>query len=260
MDYLEILIRGYFSRSSRSVLDQYFLRKFHEAEDKQYTAEEFFSGCFTVIRKLYMEIDRRLHEEKRDLLKLKGMYEKGMDSTSDNPKKPTEDQIANVIEIDKELSQLNAEYFPANLNRITENKIYGQLYFSEVQYIEHSLKKAKESVLNMSKKVSNETRDEGPIIGSRVENLHPEIFKGNAFEVWQSMFEAFGVKETSRTDIRFMIDWMKKDGLIYKGVTYTRILDWINDKYELSIGKLPYKDFKKDTKRIAVYNAAKTRI
>lgn len=90
--------------------------------------------------------------------------------------------------------------------------------------------------------------------------LHQEIFKDNAFIVWQSMWESFDIKAGSRTDTRFMIDVMRKDGLIHKGVTYTRILDWISETYQIIIGKLPYKNFKNDTIRNSIYRTAKNRL
>ena len=39
--------------------------------------------------------------------------------------------------------------------------------------------------------------------------LHPNIFKKNGFEIWESMFEKFNITKTKRTDIDFMFEVMK---------------------------------------------------
>lgn len=61
--------------------------------------------------------------------------------------------------------------------------------------------------------------------------LHNHIFKGNAFEVWQSMFDEFEINEKSRTDVKFMFEEMKKEGLIHKTVNQTTFLEWITSTY-----------------------------
>ena len=45
--------------------------------------------------------------------------------------------------------------------------------------------------------------------------LHNNIFKDNAFVVWQSMFVKFKITESNRTDIDFMFEVMKYHNLIY---------------------------------------------
>ncbi len=74
------------------------------------------------------------------------------------------------------------------------------------------------------------------------------------------MWETFGITESSRTDVRFMFDNMQKESLIHKGITQTRILEWINETYEITMGKLPFKNFKHDLKRNAIYSIAKNRL
>lgn len=88
--------------------------------------------------------------------------------------------------------------------------------------------------------------------------LHNHIFKDNSFEVWQSMFNDFKIKESSRTDIKFMFEIMKYEKLIHPTVTQTALLNWINDNYQLTISKARYIDFKNDTKRLAIFNKAKS--
>ncbi len=86
---------------------------------------------------------------------------------------------------------------------------------------------------------------------------HTNIFKGNSFEVWQSMFDSFEIKESSRTDIRFMFEAMKGETLIHDSVSQINILNWISKTYNLNVDKLPFKNFKNDSKRMSIYKNAK---
>lgn len=87
---------------------------------------------------------------------------------------------------------------------------------------------------------------------------HPSHFADYGFLIWEHMFASFDIIESSRTDLRFMFDVMQKDGYIHKTVRLTDMLNWINDTYELAIDKLQYNDFKKDSKRNAIYSYAKS--
>ncbi len=85
--------------------------------------------------------------------------------------------------------------------------------------------------------------------------LHPHIFKGNAFEVWQSMFDSFQITESSRTDVKFMFEEMKKDNLIHNTVNQTTFLKWISDTYQITIEKTS--NYSKTTARKSIYSNAK---
>ena len=89
---------------------------------------------------------------------------------------------------------------------------------------------------------------------------HTKIFKKNAFEVWQSMFDAFDINKSSRTDVRFMYEAMKKDGLIHDTIGETDIRRWIDEVYEISLEKLPFTDIQSNSnkKRRSIYKQSKT--
>lgn len=89
--------------------------------------------------------------------------------------------------------------------------------------------------------------------------LHNHIFKGNAFEVWQSMFDSFEITESSRTDLRFMFEVMKYNNEIQDTITVKNITDWINEFYDFSIDKLHYTSINSNSnnKRMNIYNLIK---
>ena len=89
------------------------------------------------------------------------------------------------------------------------------------------------------------------------ENLHPEIFNGNAFEVWQSMFDSFEITQSNySTDIDFMFEVMKYNNLIHDYIGLTVIKKWINKVHEISFEKIRYTNPKStaNTKRLIIYN------
>lgn len=86
--------------------------------------------------------------------------------------------------------------------------------------------------------------------------LHNHIFKDNAFEVWESMFNEFGINESSRTDVKFMFEEMKKEGLIHNTVNQTTFLDWITLSYDgLIVQKTS--NHSRSNSRLQAYSRAK---
>ena len=87
--------------------------------------------------------------------------------------------------------------------------------------------------------------------------LHNHIFQGNAFKVWQSMFDSFKITEKNPADVKFIFEVMRYDKLIRAHVRQIDFLNWINDTYQLTIGRARYSDFKNDVKRMAIYKQSK---
>lgn len=87
-------------------------------------------------------------------------------------------------------------------------------------------------------------------------NLHSQIFKGNAFEVWESLFESFGITESSRTDVKFIYEEMKKEGLIHNTVSQIAFLEWITINHNgLIVEKTS--NHSRTKNRLTIYSNAK---
>lgn len=87
--------------------------------------------------------------------------------------------------------------------------------------------------------------------------LYPEIFKSNAFEIWQSMFNHFKITQSSySTDIDFMFEILKYNNLIHDNIRLIDIKNWINKTYEISFEKIRYTNPKSTANktRLAIYN------
>jgi len=91
--------------------------------------------------------------------------------------------------------------------------------------------------------------------------LHNHIFKDNAFEVWQNMFEKFNINKSKRTDIDFMFEVMKYNNLIHENIGFKDIVNWINTVYEITFDKIKYTNpiSKANEKRLIIYNEIKSK-
>ena len=87
-------------------------------------------------------------------------------------------------------------------------------------------------------------------------NPYPNIFVDKGFQVWESMFEEFDIKESSRSDVKFMFEMMQKDKMIYGTVKQVDFLDWLSKKYGFVVEKIS--NYSKTKERISIYNTAKS--
>lgn len=136
-------------------------------------------------------------------------------------------------------------------------KFLDNLYFDKLSFKQQKQFEAYKSFLLNKQKAPEQTEINKP--DEFKNELHNHIFKGNAFEFWQKLFENFNINETKRTDLRFMYEVMKYNGQIHETVTVTNITDWINDTYEFSIEKLQYTNIKSKSNqnRMSIYNLIK---
>jgi hypothetical protein len=73
MDYLEIILQGYFNDNNRDHLTDYFLRKFKKAKKDEFIeADEFFSGLHKIIEYWEKDLQRNI-SKRRDML-YNGLY------------------------------------------------------------------------------------------------------------------------------------------------------------------------------------------
>lgn len=89
-----------------------------------------------------------------------------------------------------------------------------------------------------------------------IKELHKDIFKGNAFQVWQSMFDEFGINNRSRSDVKFMFEEMRKEGLIHRTVNQTVFLEWITRAYN-GLEILKTSNHSRTNTRLQAYSRAK---
>ncbi|MGG7036272.1 MAG: hypothetical protein ACI7YS_13905 [Flavobacterium sp.] len=167
------------------------------------------------------------------------------------------DKINSLEIINQAIENLDSEYLSIKMFEKTEP------YHIEPQKM--FLKSKRKSIKEQLKidKLKNQQNPPQPTETSKPDEgkkeLHNHIFKDNAFEFWERLFENFNINETKRTDLRFMYEIMKYKGQIHKTVTVKNITDWINDTYQFSIEKLQYTSIKSKSNgnRMSIYNLIK---
>lgn len=147
-----------------------------------------------------------------------------------------------------------------NNGSVSEDEIYisKPIPDNRIRSYESNYMKLKETFLNL---VLTEIKPQEPGATEMEQDeitpqKHTEIFKDNAFEIWQSMFEKFNIKDKSqRTDIDFMFEIMKYNNLIHEHIGYTDIRNWINRVYEILFDKVKYTNHKTkaNEKRLIIY-------
>jgi hypothetical protein len=90
--------------------------------------------------------------------------------------------------------------------------------------------------------------------------MHNNIFKGKAFELWEYYKDCKNVGKTSRTDLRFLFELMKADNLLVDTVELKHYITWLNKYFDTGgIEQLKKIDIKasSNTQRTKDYNEYK---
>ncbi|WKL43800.1 hypothetical protein [Flavobacterium sp. ZE23DGlu08] len=129
MNYLEIILRGYYNENDRKFLNKYFIRECEKAKKEHYDLEEFFNVLTNGIELLKREIQDRLYKRQHELYLIQ-----------DNGNEEYIEYCEN------ELSTLSFEKFPINLLLLTNDKFRGNLYYSEVLFIDEKINEAQKEL------------------------------------------------------------------------------------------------------------------
>lgn len=161
MDYLKIVLQGFFNKNNRRYLDKYFIREFRKAEKDHYELDEFFDGCLDVIKEFEKDIENQLQARKRELLWIINDLKHPKGEETDAEKKAGERLIK---ELETEANTLDRNNFPVNLRPLTNFLILYDLSFDEVAYIKDTingaLNKTRQPVTSPPKLVEKRERTE----------------------------------------------------------------------------------------------------
>ena len=67
MDYLKIVLDGYFNESSKEDLEDYFYGKSKKTQKKYRTSTKFFWGCYGIIEKFINHLKDKVQDKKREI-------------------------------------------------------------------------------------------------------------------------------------------------------------------------------------------------
>ncbi len=149
MNYLKIVLQGYFNRDNREYLDQYFFEEFKKAERDDYrTVERFFEGCRGVIRDWENHLQHKVMERKRELYSMRNRANNGTLSYAEMEGVTTEQRRQETMEFcERELQDVRPDgigslSFTVHLFSLTNGSIAYDLPYNELLDIKLSIAKA----------------------------------------------------------------------------------------------------------------------
>jgi hypothetical protein len=244
-NYFKIIIEGLIEVEN---LKTYFkrLQKVNE-RDNFITKIEFYTKLKNVTIDLKVKCKERFNESKNELYKVLSLKKAKNEDTK---------------EIEKEIKTITPDMLPLNLMHITNSQLRGTLSYSQMEYVESiilEILKNEKDLINTTKQPQQKETKELDKDKDKKE-LHNNIFKDNSFEVWQRMFQQFEIKESSYSiDLDFMFNVMQNQEskfLIHKTITKIRMIEWINEVYEITFTKIRYTNYKSNSNknRLIIFN------
>lgn len=149
MNYLEIVLQGYFNENNREFLEKYFFREFKKAEKEQYfEAHEFFSGCIKVIESWEKYLQEQVFKRKCELYLMLDGAENGTMKYGDLQGKTIEEKRQETIEYcEQELKEVRPDgigslSFTVHLHSLTNGRIAYNMPYNELLVIKIAILKA----------------------------------------------------------------------------------------------------------------------
>ncbi len=146
MDYLEIILKGYFDKTDRLHLTEYLYREFKKAEKEYFTAGTFFDGCMDVIDSWKKHLQREIFERKDELYLMLTAAKNGTLTYDNLQGKTIEQKRLKTIEYCKqELKDVRPDGIGSQTFTVLLPVKYGySLSYNEILYIKTSIDKASE--------------------------------------------------------------------------------------------------------------------
>lgn len=149
MNYLDIVLQGYFNDNNREFLERYFFREFKKAEKEQFfEAVEFFNGCLKVIEGWEKYLQDKVFEQKRELYLTLNEAKNGTLLYAELEGKTIEEKRQETIQYCKqELKDVRPDgigslSFTVHLHSLTKGRIAYNMAYNEVLQIKLSILKA----------------------------------------------------------------------------------------------------------------------
>jgi len=153
MDYLGIILNGYYGENTREHLGSYFSRECKKAERENYTAIEFFNGCSNVTESMMKHLQEPLHERKKELyLMLNGAKQRTLKYGSDSTKPIEQRRKETISSCEQELSNISETNFTVHLHSFTKGRWGGSMTYKEVLIIQTAIAQAHSLCITKSQK------------------------------------------------------------------------------------------------------------
>jgi len=229
MDYKEIVLNGF--RNNHEYLDKYFIRKFKEAESKNYVFGEFFKGCLNVAGKLDKKLKEPYYADKKE-------FQENLQYAISTNDKDAENHFRERL---NELNDLKECNYSVNLYQFTKGKFTGDLDCEDIKYIALSIGLAIQDL-------QPESKPEPPGAGEKIEPINPYTRYFINGYYWQ-LFNEWPIGQKKLADYSFIYRVMYDDSFIHAGIGQKEFKTWVESTF--STGDLG--------KQLKQLNTAKTK-
>jgi len=153
MDYLGIVINGYFDKNNRSFLLEYFFSEYKKAEKEHYGASRFFEGCLGVIEPWELYIKSKVFDRVNELHIVIEAAKSGRLSFADLGGKTIEQKTIEAIKhYEQELENVRQDgggdtTFTAHLASLTNGRIFYNISYPEILQIKKAIMLAREKAI-----------------------------------------------------------------------------------------------------------------
>lgn len=200
MEYLKIVLQGFFNENNREHLDRYFFREFKKAEKENFEADEFFKGCLKVVEFYEIDYKKKVFELKKELLMLIESAENGTFQYGEMEGKTIEQKRKETIEYcRRELATISEKNIKVNLRTRQFNQ---SLYYDEVLQIKRAILKA-----------FQRTQNDIEALPPQPKKTKAEILNDNLNQY--GFFELEKIKQLSEQNKSVLIEKISENGLPY---------------------------------------------
>lgn len=176
MDFLSIVINGYFEENNREFLKEYFLREFKKAEKEHYfKSNTFFNGCMKVLESWEKDLENQVSKRKMKLIQIITSAEQGSLKHNDLKEKTIEEANKEAIEYcTKELNNIRTDGVGStsntvNLFHLTNGKVQNHVSYFEILLIKGAIIRAQIELISHDRKLGLEE------IGNKIKELENKL-------------------------------------------------------------------------------------
>jgi hypothetical protein len=160
MDYFKIVLDGYINDNNRKYLAEYFVREQKKASKEYYSADEFFSGCNSIVQQFTAEIKRQLYKEKNNCyFAIDHIKNRKMNFSQPDSSLTYEEQCEKALKIwEEQLKGLSIDNFSVNLFSLN-NGYSGHLWNKDLLFISDAIENAQCEILKDNNTFTIENKD-----------------------------------------------------------------------------------------------------
>lgn len=238
MNYLEIVLKGYFNENNREFLEKYFFREFKKAEKESFfDADEFFNGCLKVTKDWENHLEQKVFKRKTELYLMLNTAENGTLSYTNLEGKTIEQKRIETIEYCKdELKSVRSDgigsiTYTVHLSSLTNGLIAYNMTYHELLFIKGSILKAFLSAKNIKEEKKPE-----PVEETKQE---PRKYRGEHYAL-AYIFDCNAIGESipfgSKTELE-KIGKKRVNGAISENTFYKAVTRILKDDKDLNVEK-----------------------